>query len=148
MLTPQQQEIMRGKVCPYCKGKTKFVDSKVIYGVSFGKIYLCEPCDAYCGVHKGTCKSLGRLANKELRKAKKEAHKYFDLLWQEKHVSRKEAYQRLSEYLNIPKEYTHIGMFGVATCQKVVEWSKMIINDLRRLDKDYGVKNVPDYLVD
>ena len=30
-------------------------------------IYICKPCDAYVGVHKGTDKALGRLANKELR---------------------------------------------------------------------------------
>lgn len=139
MLTPQQQEIMQGKVCPYCKGKTQLVDSKVIYGTSFGMIYLCTPCRAYCGVHKGTEKSLGRLANGNLRKLKKEAHKYFDVIWKDKHTTRKQAYQYLSEHLGLPIEYTHIGMFSEKTCLRVIDWSKMILNDLRRLDMDFGI---------
>lgn len=59
--------IFKGKVCPYCKEQTEYVDSACIYGKSYGMIYLCRKCDAYVGVHKGTNKALGRLANKELR---------------------------------------------------------------------------------
>lgn len=138
-LSKLQIDIITGKVCPYCKGKTEYVDSSCIYGKSFGMIYLCKPCDAYCGVHKGTNNSLGRLANKELRQWKKEAHKFFDLIWKEKHESRGEAYKQLAKHLNIPSEYCHIGMFSVKTCQEVVKWSKMILNDLRRLDMDFGI---------
>lgn len=71
-------EIFTGKICPYCGKPTEYVDSSVIYGRSYGMIYLCRDCRAYVGVHKGTDQALGRLANAELRKAKKEAHFYFD----------------------------------------------------------------------
>ncbi len=104
-----------------------------------GDTYLCKPCDAYVGCHKESTKALGRLANKELRFWKKEAHKYFDIIWKEKHLTRKESYQHLSNHLKLPIYYTHIGMFSVDTCKKVVDWSKMILNDLRRLDMDFGV---------
>ena len=64
---------MRKVYCDYCGRETEYVDSKVIYGKSYGKIYLCRNCMAYVGVHKGTDKPLGRLANAELRNWKKAA---------------------------------------------------------------------------
>src|ERR1044072_1392050 len=73
-----------GKTCPYCNRPTQYVDSKRVYTKSYGMIYLCEPCGAWVGVHRGTNVALGRLANRELRKWKKDAHKYFDPLWQKK----------------------------------------------------------------
>lgn len=128
-----------GLVCPYCGNNTEYVDSSVIYGKSYGMIYLCRPCEAYVGVHKGTDKALGRLANKELREAKKEAHFYFDQIaktslinkiWKEyipNLGNRNKAYLWLSKKMNIPKEYCHIGMFGVAECKKVVEICKVFV---------------------
>lgn len=122
-LTETQKAILKGKICPYCKAHTSFVDSEIIYGVSYGMIYLCERCRAYCGVHKGTDISLGRLANEELREWKQKAHKSFDPIWKSKRLRRREAYTLLAGYLNLPEEYCHIGMFSVQTCKKVIEWS-------------------------
>lgn len=128
-----------GLVCPYCGNNTEYIDSSVIYGKSYGMIYICKPCDAYVGVHKGTDKSLGRLANKELREAKKEAHYYFDQIaktglinkiWKEyipNLGNRNKAYLWLSKQMNIPKEYCHIGMFDVAECKKVVEICRVFV---------------------
>lgn len=139
-LTDTQTAIIRGLVCPYCKGNTEFVDSAEVYGRSFGMIYLCRACRAYCGVHKGTDKALGRVADAELRKLKKEAHLYFDMIWKDGHMKRAETYAALGEYLGIQKEYCHIGMFSPKTCRAVVEWSKRTLNDMRRLDLDFGVE--------
>jgi hypothetical protein len=140
-----RHEIVYGKVCPYCGQNSEFVDSETIYGKSYGMIYLCRDCDAYVGVHKGKNRSLGRLANKELREAKKRAHLYFDHIWKRKiqmgiadepsrkhgrnyakwrDQCRKSAYTWLSEQLNIEKQYTHIGMFDIEHCEKVVELCK------------------------
>lgn len=116
--------ILSGKICPYCAKESKLVDSSVIYGSSYGLIYLCKPCDAYCGVHKGTIISLGRLANKELREMKKEAHKHFDSIWKGFKKSRSAMYKRLSELLGTSPERTHIGMFDIDQCKKVIELSK------------------------
>lgn len=69
-------------ICDYCGNPADFVDSSVVYhGRSFGMIYLCPNCGAYVGVHKGSDKPLGRLANSELRNWKKAAHAAFDPLW-------------------------------------------------------------------
>jgi hypothetical protein len=121
-------EINTGKVCPYCGSKTQFVDSVVIYGKSYGMVYLCEPCKAWVGVHKGTDKALGRLANEELREWKKKAHDLFDELWMRKvgqgfsyRNARTLAYKWLSDQMKIRVDQTHIGMFDVDRCKNVVE---------------------------
>lgn len=133
--------IVQAKICPYCSEKPKFVDSKEIYGTSYGMVYLCKTCDAYVGVHSGSKKALGRLANRELREAKKKAHFYFDHMWirktsglskkkwnkkkwQEIRRNRTKAYEWLSKSLGIEKKYTHIGMFDLDLCQQTIELCK------------------------
>lgn len=109
---------MRKVYCDYCGREAEYVDSKVIYG----KIYLCRNCMAYVGVHKGTDKPLGRLANAELRYWKKRAHAVFDPLWQRGRFRghRNAAYGWLAQKMGLPVEQTHIGMFDVAQCRKAI----------------------------
>lgn len=123
--------IQQGKICPYCNKPTILTDSKIIYGTSYGLIYLCESCRAYVGVHKGTEIALGRLANEELRELKKQSHYYFDNLWNRKMLegfsktkSRRFAYKWLSEQMNIPYKETHIGMFNEEQCQLAINICK------------------------
>lgn len=125
-LTITQIKIIEGKLCPYCKKESVLIDSAVIYRRSYGMIYFCETCGAYVGVHKGTDKALGRLANKELRGLKKQAHYYFDQLWDgnNRSMSRDSAYKWLSMKLGLPPKYTHIGMFGEENCRNVINYSK------------------------
>ena len=52
---------MRKVYCDYCGRQAEYVDSKIVYGKSYGMMYLCRNCMAYVGVHKGTDKPLGRL---------------------------------------------------------------------------------------
>jgi hypothetical protein len=111
-------------ICPYCGRQAKFVDSKVVYGRSYGMIYLCKDCDAYVGVHKGTDKPLGRLADKELRYWKMAAHDAFDPLWKTKKMKRNQAYKWLAERMRLSPEETHIGMFDIAKCKKVIKICK------------------------
>lgn len=123
-LTDKQKEILRGHICPYCHSKSEYRDSSEIYGRSFGMIYICPKCKAYVGVHKGTDRALGRLADAELRACKIEAHSYFDELFKRGIMKRRDAYRWLSRQLGIPKEYTHIGMFSPDTCRRVVSICK------------------------
>jgi hypothetical protein len=120
-----------GKTCPYCNLPTQYLDSKAVYGKSYGMIYLCKSCDAWVGVHKATGKALGRLANKELRQWKQEAHKYFDPLWQRKmedgltkSKARHKAYAWLAKEMGMSIKVAHIGMFDVDQCKQVVEICK------------------------
>lgn len=118
---------MRKLICLYCGKEAVYVDSKEIYGRSYGMIYLCRECDAYVGVHNGTDKPLGRLANKELRQYKMAAHAAFDPIWKSEAMSRHKAYDWLSSQINLPIAETHIGMFDVERCKRVIkicnEWS-------------------------
>lgn len=91
-------------------------------------IYLCRPCNAYVGVHKGTDRALGRLADSELRYWKKAAHAAFDPLWQKqisqgisKHTARGNAYKWLAEQMQLDSNDAHIGMMDVEQCKRVVE---------------------------
>jgi hypothetical protein len=144
-LSEEQIQIIQGKICPYCKSPSALINSIEVYGKDFGLMYICKPCEAYVGCHKGTENALGRLANPDLRKWKIEAHKYFDMLWKKEFMTRTEAYKWLSEWLEIPAEYTHIGMFDIKTLKKVIEYSKQRMNDERRLDLDFGVEPKTEY---
>ena len=136
---------MHNLECPYCQNKTELhMDSSIVYGKDYGPIHLCvcyPICDSYVGCHPGTTTPLGRPANKELRYWKKQAHEYFDHLWKTKKINgiykkfipdtsnRKKSYIWLSEQLGLPEERTHIGMFDVKTCKKVVEICKVYYNE-------------------
>lgn len=107
--------------CPYCEKEPELVDSIEVYKTrSYGLIYICRPCQAWVGVHKGSTVPLGRLADKSLRKAKMLAHRYFDPIWKKGHMNRHDAYTWLSKQLGIDRDQTHIGMFDVETCMRVV----------------------------
>ena len=111
---------MRRVQCDYCGRRAEFVDSKIVYGKSYGKIHLCRHCNAHVGVHKGTDIPLGRLADAELRHWKKTAHAEFDPLWQRGMFKRNEAYAWLAARMNLPVEKTHIGMFDVEQCKRAI----------------------------
>lgn len=120
--------IIQGKLCPYCHKQTTLSDSSIIYGKSYGMIYICFKCDAYVGCHKGTTNAKGSVANEELRKLRKKAHELFDPLWRKKafrdncslNIARNKGYTWLSEQLGIPRKFTHIGMLNKEQCLKVI----------------------------
>lgn len=113
---------MREVYCDYCGKRAEFVDSKVVHGRSYGMIYLCRHCMAYVGVHKGSDKPLGRLANEELRYWKKAAHATFDPLWKYGRFKgcRNAAYGWLAGKMELSREETHIGMLDVVNCKKAI----------------------------
>lgn len=115
-------------ICPYCQQQTEYVSSSVVYrGRDYGMIYLCRKCDAWVGCHKGTTSPLGRVADAELREAKKAAHAAFDPIWRAKMTNqyskfraRNEAYAWLAQALGIPREDCHIGMMDVELCLRTI----------------------------
>lgn len=114
---------MRTVYCPYCGRRSEYVDSKIIYGQSYGMVYLCRSCMAYVGVHRGTDKPKGRQANAELRYWKKAAHTAFDPIWQRDRFKnrRSAAYAWLAQIMGQPQDKTHIGMFDVSQCKQVIK---------------------------
>lgn len=115
-------------VCPYCTCPARLVAGDVVYphrtDLHAKRLWYCGPCRAWVGVHDGTTRPLGRLANAELRRAKQRAHAAFDPLWLDS-ISRREARKReyawLARELGIENPHCHIGEFDVATCYRVVE---------------------------
>lgn len=123
IVSDKHKQIFAGDICPYCERKSE------LESTSFGYRYICKPCDAYVGCHEGSKSALGRLANKELRSVRMEAHRCFDRIWKSSILGRKDAYKWLSEQLNIPEPYCHIGYFKIDTCKKVIEHSRKLFSD-------------------
>ena len=112
--------------CPYCNSDAQLTTGYSVYphrlDLADLKVWACFPCDAWVGTHKNSPehKPLGRLANRELRKAKMAAHAAFDPWWKSGKVSRHKAYELLAEKMGLTKEQAHIGMFDVMQCEQVV----------------------------
>ncbi|QEC69348.1 hypothetical protein FRZ67_19300 [Panacibacter ginsenosidivorans] len=135
------KSITKGEICPYCFKGTEYIDSIEVYGRSYGMIYICRDCNAYVGVHKGTNIALGRLANEELRAAKKRAHFFFDKIFKDGLIDeiwkeslpitskRKKAYKWLSIQMGIPENECHIGYFDVDKCNQVIEICKPVLEE-------------------
>lgn len=120
------RRVRLGKVCPYCIEDTVLASSTEVYNRDYGLIYICRPCNAYVGVHRGTELSKGSVANAELRALRKEAHRHFDPVWRDdllesKHKPRMAAYVWLANKLGIKKSVCHIGMMDIDQCNRVIE---------------------------
>lgn len=121
------KKIIKAKACPYCGSGVRKTTEYEVYGKVYKNrvIFCCDnypECDAYVGSYSDG-NPLGRLANKDLRLAKINAHFYFDKIWRSGVITRTKLYNELSIYLGIPKKYTHIGMFKKETCKIVQEWA-------------------------
>lgn len=113
-------------ICQYCNNPSRLVDGSFLYphrsDLSHLNFYYCddghEP--AYVGCHPHSTKTLGILANSELRDAKKRAHLAFDPIWRNKRYTRGQAYKWLAETMGLTREECHIGMFSIRQCTQVV----------------------------
>ena len=124
--------------CPYCDTTAELVDGLVIYPdnpkVAGKQFWYCKHDDAWCAVHSNspTLKPVGRMANAELREAKRKLHHAFDPLWnagfmrhvQERgnHAKKSEcvriAYEWLSTTMGMPFKQCHIGALDLDQCAK------------------------------
>jgi hypothetical protein len=134
MTTPSASSASQAPACPYCSQRAKLVDGCAIYphraDLAAKRFWQCKPCGAYVGCHEagngfgdGT-RPLGRLANAELRAAKKRAHWAFDRLWltaPKRGRARAAAYSWLADALGIPADQCHIGEFDERRCERVVD---------------------------
>lgn len=131
---PSKEYLIRtAKICPYCGSGVSYTTEYEIYSRTFKdrKVVKCNnypKCDSYVGCHEDG-RPLGRLANRKLRKAKKQCHALFDRLWMPiahiegvQRFTRKEAYAWLSEKMELHPEYTHIGMFDLEQCEKAINF--------------------------
>ena len=98
-------------------------------------------CDTYVRVRPGTMEPIGTLANGRLRALRTEAHRYFNQLYERGIMSKREAYEWLSQMIGLPMSKTHIGMMGEYYCELVIEESKKLLGGTRRQRKGYYLMN-------
>jgi hypothetical protein len=99
-------------------------------------LYVCSRypvCDAYVRTLSDTKTPAGTLANGDLRALRREAHRHFDRLHKTGVMSRKEAYEWLAAMLRAPLSQTHIGYLGEYYCRRVIEESRRIMENRRRV---------------
>lgn len=110
--------------CPHCGRPIQIVNNRAIYGKEYGDwpwAFWCKPCDAYVGLHPFTGIPLGTLATRPLRDARKKAKALFNELWQSGEMTRSAAYAWASKTLQLPPKETHVAMFDIATCNRLIE---------------------------
>lgn len=131
-LAEKQMHYYNAHKCIYCNGYTNLIDSGTVYQESHGLIYRCDNCDAHVGVKPGNDQALGTVAKKGLRDLRREAHKWFDPMWQKKariknltpRTAKSKAYKWLASILNISREEAHIGYLLDDQCKILIEECK------------------------
>ena len=121
-LSKTEKEILTGIRCPYCNCATKKVTDIEIYGPhsNYNQSFIqCEMnTDHYVGTFANG-QALGRLADAELRKLKREGHALFDQLWQGENAvfrTRDQAYVWLARNMRLSNDLTHFAMFNNEQC--------------------------------
>lgn len=101
-------------ICDYC-GKP----AELVVGTR-GPMWQCTPCGARIAAHisSPTFKPVGRLANAELRAAKKAARDSFDPIIRIA-GSRRIAFRWLSEQMKLTIHECHVDLFDVAQCEQM-----------------------------
>ena len=121
--------------CPYCGGKAILRDSVFVYGNKARvdeKLYVCQHfpnCNAYVGVHTGTLNPKGTLANATLRQKRINAHHYFDLIWKNKIMSRKNAYKWMADKFGMNLSQSHVASFGDYHCEELITASLEVLKN-------------------
>lgn len=120
--------------CPYCGANGVLKKATEIYGNNaFEKyVYVCKNypiCNSYVGVHMGTLKPKGIMANGDLRNKRIKAHKLFDAIWKNNIMTRKEAYRWLSYELCLGFEQAHIANFSNYMCDKTIEVCEKLLSN-------------------
>lgn len=113
--------------CPYCGRRAVLRDANFVYGdhvyTEGQKLYVCAgypACNSYVGVHLGSLRPKGSLANGELRNRRILAHKAFDAVWRNGILTRKEAYRWLQDITGLDEQQAHIAMFSEYLCDQVI----------------------------
>jgi hypothetical protein len=103
------------KVTIYCCGCTSDVSACLTKGsevyphradLAQLTFWKCDTCGNFVGCHKGSYKPLGCIPTPELKNARMHIHAILDPLWQEGHISRQEAYRRISKALGVSEYHT------------------------------------------
>lgn len=141
----------------------RLVDSDRIYGAPYGsgKLYQCMKCGATVGTHLNHPDiALGLLANKQMKKLRRECHSLFDKLWKPgdpRRMTRRNAYNWLSRKMKLSKEECHFALMTTEQLEKaltileakMVSRSKASRRSMTRRRREVlsGEANDPEYLM-
>lgn len=125
-------------VCPYCGRRSVLRPAEYVYGdhtITAGSLlYVCSgypECRAYVGVHEGTRRPKGGLADSELRNKRIRAHRALDAVVRSGCMSKDGVYVWLSGRMGLPYEETHIGYFSDYFCEQTIEECRRVLDNWR-----------------
>ena len=79
---------------------------------------------------------------------RQKGHFYFDKIWNEaKVLSREDAYKWLAEKLGVPENKAHFRNLDKEQCKKAIWICQQLLNDLRRLDLDFGDEPITPFYI-
>lgn len=130
--------------CPYCGGTVIYRSADGIYRDNSRDtmLYVCShypSCDTYVRTHAGTRIPVGSMANNELRKLRKTAHKYFDQLYKTGIMSKDDAYCWLASIIDAPLSHAHIGYLSEYYCNQVIQQSKAYLEKCHNKPKKFDL---------
>ena len=111
--------------CPYCGAKAQLRPASVARPQADPEeaVYVCArypACDAYVAAHRTSRLPMGTLADRPLRRIRREAHISLNRLWESGLMTKKEAYRWLQVQLGLPESETHIARFSEFRCRQVI----------------------------
>lgn len=129
-------KVQEAPVCPYCGCRSVLRPAEYVYGdntITQGSmLYVCSgypACNAYVGVHEGTKKPKGTLADSELRNMRICAHRAMNSLIDNGCMCKNGVYAWLSCSLNLPLKETHIGYFLDYMCEQTIMECKRVLEN-------------------
>ena len=138
MAKKKKKQMRETLYCPYCKRPGVLRPAAYVYGDNNldpeKYLYVCSgypECGAYVGVHEGSRKPKGTLADSELRNKRIRAHRAMDTLVRAGCMSRDGVYVWLSSRLNLPYEETHIGYFSDYFCEQAIRECEQVLDNWR-----------------
>ncbi|MDR1630761.1 MAG: DUF3268 family zinc-finger domain-containing protein [Oscillospiraceae bacterium] len=128
-----KQKILK---CQYCGRTAVLRPATYVYGDKAIEehVYVCSGypvCNSYVGVHKGTLKPKGTLANGDLRNLRIHAHKLFSHFWTCGLMSKKEAYRWMRYKFALTEEQAHIGNFSEYMCTQFMDECRKVLANNR-----------------
>ena len=111
--------------CPYCGSRALLRPATVVRPIAAPgeEVYVCArypACDAYVAAHRDSRLPMGTLADKALRRKRRQAHLALNRLWESGCMSKKEAYRYLQVQMGLPESEAHIGRFSEYRCKQVI----------------------------